>query len=587
MKNIFFTYLLLLGLPVFLLAQWTANPIINTEIVDTTGMQVQPKIVVNDNGESYISWFSNFEANQFNVYMQRLDVNGNSLWGEAGLLISNHPTASYTTDYDLIIDNTGCAILVTQDYRTGNSNVFAYRISPDGNFLWGENGIAITNDTDENPSPYAIVDQDGNIIFGYEVLPADSSLNLKICLQKFSPDGQSLWDNNTIISNDTTDCFQPHFISAVDNSTIVVWVEKVSGGNKMYPFAQKIDSGGDLVWANSVSIDTLNGLPLAIFNPSLINDEYGGFFMGWRAYPQNMTTHSCFAQHINTDGIAQWTPNGVLASDSVGFKHYAPSITYLPEHNEFFLFWSEQIDYDATNNHIAIFGQKFSDTGERLWTNHGKIFDGWYPYYDTNTFVEAIMPASIDNFTVFFSRSNWTAIRDSIPVLKLHAMQINHDGDFVWENEKLVISSATSKKGFLDISDLAQNQWIITWEDNRKDPSYGTETGIYAQNISIDGQLGILTGIDEISSFTANSIINYPNPFKNQTIIEYELTQSGNVSLKLTDMNGRLVKHLFSGQLQKGLHFYKLNASGLSPGMYFVVFEHFGLISYHKIIFNI
>ena len=39
---------------------------------------------------------------------------------------------------------------------------------------------------------------------------------------------------------------------------------------------------------------------------------------------------------------------------------------------------------------------------------------------------------------------------------------------------------------------------------------------------------------------------NYPNPFKNQTTIEYVLSQRGYVNLSLMDVNGRLVKHLFA-----------------------------------------
>ncbi len=594
MKKRIFTYLMLTCFPFLLLAQWTDNPMLNTEILDSTGQQVQPKIAVDpENGESYISWFSNFASGepQWDVYMQRLDVSGNKMWSEDGLLISNHPTISWTTDYGLVIDNEGCAILVTQDVRTGNRDVFAYRISPEGDFLWGADGIAITNDPDAEYSPKAMVDQDGNIVFGYETSPADTSQKSEICLRKFSPEGQSLWDNITIISEDTTHCFQSHFLSAEDNSTIAVWIESVNTDTtvgywpKMYPYAQKIDSDGNFVWANNVAIDALPNMPLDFFSPPLISDGNSGFFIGWRAYPEDALFHSCYAQHINSDGVAQWTPNGVLASDSIGFMHYLPSLTYLPQHDELFLFWSEEIVYGAYDDHIAILGQKFSDTGERLWTNHGKLFDGWYPFYDTASFVEAIRPSTADDFTVFFSRSNWEYIPDTIPALKIYAMQINREGDFVWDNEKSLVSSAIGQKGFFDISDLVQNQWIITWEDNRDEPIYG-EPGIYAQNISIDGNLGIITGINENNKFIANTLLNFPNPFQNQTTIEYELTQEGNVSLDLLDVNGRFIKHLYKGKKPQGTYSKQFDVSGLTPGLYLIRLQSGNAIVYRKMIKN-
>ncbi len=92
--------------------------------------------------------------------------------------------------------------------------------------------------------------------------------------------------------------------------------------------------------------------------------------------------------------------------------------------------------------------------------------------------------------------------------------------------------------------------------------------------------------VSELPHSQNAKIKNYPNPFQNQTTIEYKLSRKGNVNLNLLDVNGSLIKHLFNGQQQKGIHTFQLNASGLSPGMYFVAFEHEGLINYHKILIN-
>lgn len=591
MKKRIFTYLMLICSPFLLLAQWSDNPMLNTEIIDTTGDQVLPKVVVNaDNGESYISWFSNSGDGNYNVYMQRLDVNGNKMWAEDGILISNHPTMSWVTDYDLVIDNDGCAILVTQDERTGSSDVFAYRISPEGEFLWGADGIALTNDPDFNPSPKAIIDQEGNIIVNWG--SENNTTFSKLYFQKLSPDGDLLWDENTVISSDSMHLLMPDIILSEDTATTVVWIQTVSTdtaeGNwpKMYFYAQKIDKNGNLAWSDIVAIDTAENMPLAFFSPTLASDENRGFFVGWSAFPVNALTHSCYVQHINSAGEAQWTQNGILASDSVQFGHSNPKLTYLLQNDELFLFWTENRDINANDNHTAILGQKFSNTGEKLWTSQGTVFDGWYSTYDTVNMVLGISPATDNDFTVFFEKEYEEVSPDTLIVSNYHAMRIDGDGDFVWDNAKPVISSALSTKALPVFSNLVSNQWVVAWSDNRNDPQYEGVSGIYAQNISIDGDLGIITGINEITQLSDNSILNYPNPFQNQTTIEYELTQGGNVSLSLMDVNGRLIKHLFIGQQQKGIHTFQLNASGLSPGMYLVAFKHDGLINYHKILVN-
>ena len=162
--------------PLAVLCQWSNNPSLNTKIIDTVGMQVLPKVAVNTNGESYISWFSQADTlSNFDIYLQRLDADGNKLWNDDGLLVSNHPTWTWVTDYDLTIDTDGDAILVTQDARTGFSDVFAYRISPDGTFEWGPDGIALTNDDNFDPSPQAVVTTDENIVFMWSVEPSDTT----------------------------------------------------------------------------------------------------------------------------------------------------------------------------------------------------------------------------------------------------------------------------------------------------------------------------------------------------------------------------------------------------------------------------
>ncbi|MCD4746990.1 MAG: hypothetical protein K8R58_11900, partial [Bacteroidales bacterium] len=390
MKKRIFTYLMFVCFPFLLFAQWSNDPSLNTEITDTIGEQVISKVVVNaDNGESYISWFSNFGGNQYDVYMQRFDANGNKLWAD-DLLISDHTTNTWVTDYGLVIDNEGCAILVTQDYRTDYSDVYAYRISPEGEFLWGDDGIALTNDNDFNPHPRAVVTQDGNIVFAIESDPEDTTQFTKIHLQKLSTEGVSLWDDNVIISSDTMFLMLPYFhklIQSEDNSTIIVWVETATTdtvmGNwpNMYPFAQKIDSDGNFVWQSKVAINTLDNMPLRPFFPSIVSDGNSGFFIGWMGFPGPLYTS--YVQHINSEGVAQWTPNGVNVSDLIQYQHAGPALTFLPQNDELFVFWNELREYSEIDVRCAIFGQKFSNTGERLWTDEGEMFDGWHSWFDT------------------------------------------------------------------------------------------------------------------------------------------------------------------------------------------------------------
>lgn len=66
---------------------------------------------------------------------------------------------------------------------------------------------------------------------------------------------------------------------------------------------------------------------------------------------------------------------------------------------------------------------------------------------------------------------------------------------------------------------------------------------------------------------------NYPNPFNPVTAIRFSLPVSGNVTLKVFDITGRLVSEIVNGNLQAGLHEVSFDASDLSSGAYFCKLE--------------
>lgn len=77
---------------------------------------------------------------------------------------------------------------------------------------------------------------------------------------------------------------------------------------------------------------------------------------------------------------------------------------------------------------------------------------------------------------------------------------------------------------------------------------------------------------------------NYPNPFNPSTTIEFNLSKSSPVTLKVFDITGREVRSLVSNRMYTaGKHSIKLNASDLSSGVYIYRLEVAGEVFTRKL----
>ena len=76
-------------------------------------------------------------------------------------------------------------------------------------------------------------------------------------------------------------------------------------------------------------------------------------------------------------------------------------------------------------------------------------------------------------------------------------------------------------------------------------------------------------GLETHSNVT--SIRNYPNPFNPKTRITFSLNERSDVTIRIYDSGGRLVKDLYRGMNEAGEYSVDFDASGLASGVYYSV----------------
>jgi hypothetical protein len=108
---------------------------------DNKGIQSNPQMI-SSSADLILSW-TNEINNDRDIYIQKYDRSGKSLWKEGGL-----PVIKMNGDQfgqKLISDDHNGAIVAWLDRRTASvsGNIYSQRISTDGNMMWEGTGIAI------------------------------------------------------------------------------------------------------------------------------------------------------------------------------------------------------------------------------------------------------------------------------------------------------------------------------------------------------------------------------------------------------------------------------------------------------------
>jgi PKD repeat protein len=488
--------MLIISCAPILMAEWSSDPNENTPIAQMGGEQVLPKIAVDNNGFSYISWFSN-EAGNYNVRLQRLDPDGNMLWSQNGILVSSQPQESWLTDYDLTVDPSGYAVVTFTDIRTGQSNPVGYRISPDGDEMWGANGVLLADDSNFDPSPKVCTTTQGNSVFAWESCPDTGDYLVK--LQKISPDGDPLWGSGITLSQAGVDLTIPYVQPADGDNVYLIWHTET--GPYWAPnrglYVQKLDANGTFMWATNTEIYA----PVAegpVVYLQMCRDDAGGIVFAW--YRSTDISHFyCYVQHMDADGAVTMPANGVQTSTSSQRIHMYPAPAFLPQTQEIVVYFSEQ---DSNQNMRGIYAQKLDLQGNRLWGDEGKELIGL-----SNNDYFLFSASGKDNKAICTYQA---AIYGSMAA-NIQAVMLDDQGNFVWTEHFIDLCSVQSVKQHNVMSDYYMGQWVAVYEDQRNDAG-----DIYAQNIQEDGTLGVVVNQPPIADFSWTPA--YPTT---QTVIQF------------------------------------------------------------------
>ncbi len=547
-----------------LFPQWNGNPYKNLLVCDLENEQIQPKIASAPDGGCYISWFDKRNG-MYAVYLQKLDRNGIRQWGENGLLISNKSQDTWLTDNCLISDRDGNALLAFADKRAGQSlGVSVYKITPQGGFAWGKDGIYLSEKRDYEyfeHSPKLVQASDGNYFAVWETI-VENDIN-KILVQKLSPDGNKMFPNGNVWINGTlAGSIYARVVPSDDGSALIAFMQysesELVKNDNMELTVQKVSKNGYVMFPLNNDLKSgirINNTPGIIYfiRPFLVPDNNNGAYVGWQDLRDGGLNYGSYIQHIKQDGGTTFRENGVSGVDTYGNSQLYPKIAVNKSTSEAVLFWIDNESGEKGVNRLMC--QKYDATGGRTWQSGKQVFS---------------LPASA-------AIPDYEAVSGSTGIFVLIMYSDNCGSDctiecrkITWEGEQAwsgpVIMGGMTGKTSLEAAIGNNDMCIAAWSDKRLDNG-----GIYAQNIYSNGKMGDETNDIADYGVAVEGFGCSPNPFISSFNFKYSIKTNEIVNISICNMLGEKIRDVFNGHQTAGDYDFNINGAGLSPGSYYII----------------
>lgn len=282
--------------------------------------------VTDGHGGVVVSWT---DGDDF--YCQRVDSNGNVLWGTNGVRVLENTDEAW-----LAPDGDGGAYLFDYD------NAVVVRVDSDGNLAWdpvkvSENGISATK---------IVADGEGGAIMVWE------EGSYQVAVQRVDENGNLLWNNGEPL-HVAENGYCPRIAATGDGSAVVTWIDDETYPNGL--LAQKIDADGNLVWdeggvliSEDVNDDSY---------PEPAADGEGGAFIVFDDYS------GLYAVHCGQDGSFGDTMHFI--SDTFEWVHNHPRHTIEDGSGGVITAW-----FDTDDN---LYIQRLDKNCEPVWEEGGVL----------------------------------------------------------------------------------------------------------------------------------------------------------------------------------------------------------------------
>lgn len=472
-----------------------SNDASNSLIVAQPVSAISQKSIPSMDGGIYTAWIDSVGS----LHVQRVDASGNLLWplnspSTDGILVLLR-NLTYAFDFGCSVDaENNLFIGIDSGFNDGNSNfdtpggkALAFKLSPNGEFLFGEEGLVVSPDNEIVSQVYCAVTSDNGLVLSW----TDSG-GTYIRTVKIDANGLQLWGEgkiteplkmtvpiNGLIPDDNGGAILS-FIYTVPPFVMVGLGDEA----KRELLAQKFTAEGNNAWTQHVitvyTPSNSNGLSDGVKCP-VVDDSTGGAVFAIPApNPLNNSQIKTYIQHLLSEGQLKFSDIGVATSTNSVNDELVPSVSYNAETDTTFTLWKATKPDDKSRNiddHTVV-AQMINSTGNRVWSNDGVQLQAWYANGIGSEPV-GMYPFNDGAMAMWIPSRN----REDTENDTIRAAMLNGQGQYIWATQTVDLkTSATQASSFNSLINSDKTFAVAAWVDN--------QTPVRAQNINEDGTLG-------------------------------------------------------------------------------------------------
>jgi hypothetical protein len=385
------------------------------------------------------------------IYLQKLDANGNKLWPVDVRLNSDTGSAEQYTPA-IAINSSGIAFVVWQDQRSDGYGIYAQKVDMNGNRLWANDIRVSAAGRCNDAKPAIAIDSSGGFVLVWQA-QVSCGIDSNVYMQRINSSGNRLWANDIRINSDVGTATQsvPDIAINATGRIAVVWQDNRNGNDDIY--AQQFDINGTKLWGADVLVNSDGGTS-SQRDPSVAIASDASSVVTWSG-------NDIFAQSLSSSGMKRWAADIQVNSVSTGGQWY-PTVAVSPNGN-FFIAWN---DHRVANFTAYIYAQLINVSGNRLWASDVRVSDepDYFGYPDL----------AID------SSGNAVVVSQNLNIV---AQKISPIGDLVWKADVLVgpESGTVYQEDPVVATDVTGNAFVV-WGDYRRNVE-----DMYIQKINAAG----------------------------------------------------------------------------------------------------